>query len=64
AMTELKELRQLDIDKSGSLDAGELLALQNKKVVLSFGDKMMEALSTHPNMLKRIKLLSTYKRLN
>ena len=64
AMTELKELRQLDIDRSGSLDAGELLALQNKKVVLSFGDKMMEALSTHPNMLKRIKLLSTYKRLN
>jgi len=63
AMTELIELRQLDIDRNGSLDTGELLALQNKKVVLSFGDKMMEALSTHPNMLKRIKLLSTYKRL-
>lgn len=64
AMTELVELRQLDIDRSGSFDAGELLALQNKKVVLSFGDKMMEALSTHPNMLKRIKLLSTYKRFS
>jgi heat shock protein HtpX len=58
AWKELKSLRDLDIDKSGTIDAGELLAMKNKTVRLSFGDTMMEALSTHPNMLKRIKQLS------
>jgi heat shock protein HtpX len=61
AMNEIKELRQLDADKSGTLDPYELDMLQNKKITLSFGDKLMEVLSTHPNMLKRIKQLSDYK---
>jgi heat shock protein HtpX len=58
AYNEIRELAQLDSDRSGTIDASELLALRNKKVRLGFGDRMMEALSTHPNMLKRIKHLS------
>ena len=58
ALNELKELRQLDLDKSGTIDASELAMLKNKKVHLGFADRLLEALSTHPNMLKRIKQLS------
>jgi heat shock protein HtpX len=61
ALNEMKELRQLDIDRSGTIDPYELDILQNKKINVSFGDKLMEVLSTHPNMLKRIKHLSEYR---
>jgi len=61
AIHELKELRQLDMDRSGSIDSSELAAIRDKQVILGFGDKMMELLSTHPNMLKRIKRLSQYR---
>jgi len=62
ALTELRELKGLDLDHSGTIDAGELINLRSKTVKLSVGDKLMEVLSTHPNMLKRIKQLSTYER--
>jgi heat shock protein HtpX len=58
ALTELKDLKGLDLDRSGSISEGELLALQSKTVRLNLGDRMLELLSTHPNMLKRIKRLS------
>lgn len=61
ALTEIKELSQLDLDKSGTIDSGELGILRNKKVQLGLGDRMLELLSTHPNMLKRIKKLSEYR---
>jgi len=61
ALNEIKELRQLDLDKSGTIDASELAMLKNKKIHLGFADRLLEALSTHPNMLKRIKQLSEYK---
>jgi len=61
AMKEIRELRQLDLDKSGTIDSSELESLNRKSIRLSFGDKLLEALSTHPNMLKRIKRLSEYK---
>ncbi|MBU4346360.1 MAG: M48 family metalloprotease [Candidatus Omnitrophica bacterium] len=61
AINEIKELRQLDLNKSGTIDSNELEALQDKRVHLNFGDKLLEALSTHPNMLKRIKQLSEYE---
>jgi len=62
ALREIRELRQLDLDKNGSIDPSELEILRSKRVVkLSFGDRFMEVLSTHPNMLKRIKQLSEYK---
>ncbi len=58
ALSEFKELKQLDADRSGTIDSSELALLRSKTVKLNFGDKMMEVLSTHPNMLKRIKHLS------
>ena len=61
ALNEIRELAQLDLDKSGTLDADELARLRTKEVRLSFSDRFLEALSTHPNMLKRIKKLSEYK---
>ncbi len=61
AINEIKELRQLDLDRSGTIDASELDLLRSKKINLGIGDKLLELLSTHPNMLKRIKQLSTYK---
>jgi heat shock protein HtpX len=62
AMHEIRELSQLDIDKSGTIDMNELMSLQNKTLKLGFGDYVMEAMSTHPNMLKRIKHLSELAR--
>ncbi len=61
ALNEIKELKQLDLDKSGTIEASELAMLKSKKIHLGFADKLLEALSTHPNMLKRIKQLSEYK---
>jgi heat shock protein HtpX len=61
ARKEIRELSQLDLDKSGTIDQRELESLKNKDIRLGFGDRMMEVLSTHPNMLKRIKRLSAYK---
>jgi len=58
---EVLELAQLDMDKSGTIDSSELELLKGSKIRLNLGDKMMELLSTHPNMLKRIKKLSEYK---
>lgn len=61
ALKEIRDLRQLDLDKSGTIDPAELEVLSTKKIRLGFGDRLLEALSTHPNMLKRIKQLSEYK---
>ncbi len=62
AMAELKELKDLDLDKSGTISDSELMALHNKSIRLGFGDRAMELLSTHPNMLKRIKRLSEWEK--
>jgi heat shock protein HtpX len=61
ALNEIRELKQLDSDRSGTIDASELEFLKTKRIKLGFGDKLLEVLSTHPNMLKRIKKLSEYK---
>jgi heat shock protein HtpX len=61
ARKEIRDLRQLDLDKSGTLDNAELDLLSNRNIRLGFGDKLLELMSTHPNMLKRIKKLSQYK---
>lgn len=62
ALSELRDLRSLDLDKSGTISDSELALLQSKSIHLGFGDRMMELLSTHPNMLKRIKRLSEWGR--
>lgn len=59
ALFEVRELKEIDQDMSGSIDSSELLALRSKKITFGAGDKIMEAFSTHPNMLKRIKHLSS-----
>lgn len=61
AKKEFRELAQLDLDKSGTIDASELALLNKSNIRLNLGDKMLELLSTHPNMLKRIKKLSEYR---
>ncbi|MFQ5963326.1 MAG: zinc metalloprotease HtpX [Candidatus Scalinduaceae bacterium] len=58
AANELRELRQVDLDMSGTIDAAELKSLGSKDVKISTSDKFMEILSTHPNMVKRVKHLS------
>jgi Zn-dependent protease with chaperone function len=46
-----------DKDKSGTIDRYELMMLSTQKVKIGT-DKIMELMSTHPNMLKRIHRLS------
>ncbi len=59
AWNEVKDLREVDRDLSGTIDQNELLALRSGKVKLGRSEKMMEIFTTHPNMLKRIKRLAT-----
>ena len=61
AWYEVKELAQVDRDLSGTISYEELADLRQKEVRLGTADKLMEAFTTHPNMLKRIKHLSTLK---
>jgi cell fate (sporulation/competence/biofilm development) regulator YlbF (YheA/YmcA/DUF963 family) len=42
-----------------AIDYDELMELRQKEVKLSKSQKLMEIFTTHPNMLKRIKHLST-----
>lgn len=58
ASNEIRELSQIDLDNSGTIDMNELMALRTKPVNISSADKFMEMMSTHPNMLKRIQRLS------
>jgi len=60
AVNEIHELSELDLDKSGTINGEELFRLRGKEIRLNMGERMMELLSTHPNMLKRIKQLSQY----
>jgi heat shock protein HtpX len=59
AWNEINDLRQIDQDKNGIIDSTELMALRSKKIRIGLGDRLKEIFSTHPNMLKRIKQLST-----
>lgn len=56
---EVRELSQIDQDMSGTISYDELTDLRQKQVRLGTADKLMELFTTHPNMLKRIKHLST-----
>lgn len=58
AAREVRELSAIDADHNGIIDAAELEAVRSAQLKLGFADKMMELLSTHPNMLKRIRRLS------
>ena len=58
AHQEIYDIRHIDLDMSDSIEKEELLWLKNKKVKLSFTDKLMELFSTYPNMVERIKYLA------
>ncbi|NTV29461.1 MAG: M48 family metalloprotease [Candidatus Omnitrophica bacterium] len=58
AAQEFNDLKQLDLDHSGTIDSVELARLRQARVKVRGTDRMMELLSTHPNMLKRIQHLS------
>jgi len=59
AWKEVRELSQIDRRQSGSITQDDLMDLRQKQVHLSMGAKLLELFTTHPNMLKRIKQLST-----
>jgi heat shock protein HtpX len=59
AHNEITELKAIDKDYSGTIDQDELLSIRSKEVKLRGGEKIAELLTTHPNMLKRIKRLAT-----
>jgi heat shock protein HtpX len=61
AINEIMDLKALDLNRSGTIDPLELEAMRGKRVNLKFSDRLLETLSTHPNMLKRIKQLSAYQ---
>ncbi len=58
AISDFHDLKALDKDMSGTIDSNELEAIRGTKVKISATDKLMEIMSTHPNMLKRIQHLS------
>lgn len=58
ARKELTSLSQLDLNHDGVIDANEMAKLREAKVNIDSRSKFMEILSTHPDMLKRIKKLS------
>ncbi len=59
AHQEIKELKELDQNLSGTIEQHELLNLREKQIRVSQSEKLMELFTTHPNMLKRIKALSS-----
>ena len=58
AKNEINDLSQLDFNKDGVISKEELDLLKNNQIKVSGSSKIMELLSTHPDMLKRIKRLA------
>ena len=58
ASNEINDLRQIDLDMDGIISEAELAELRQTKTSIKTGSKIMELLSTHPNMVKRIKRLA------
>jgi heat shock protein HtpX len=59
AWYEVRELSQIDRGKKGVISYDDLADLRQKQIHLSFGQRLSELFTTHPNMLKRVKQLST-----
>jgi heat shock protein HtpX len=59
AMYDVRELKDIDLDMNGTIDQSELMMLATKKITLKTGDKLLEVVSTHPNVVKRIKHLAS-----
>ncbi len=55
---EVRELRDLDTASNGTLNQSEFLSLKFKEVKLGTAEKVFELLTTHPNVMKRLKHLA------
>jgi heat shock protein HtpX len=58
AKNEINDLQQLDVDLDGRISEEELSSLKYSDTKIGTGQSLMELLSTHPNMVKRVKRLS------
>lgn len=58
AKGDFNELTEVDRDMSGTIDRNELASVRHGGVRVGTSASIMELMSTHPNMLKRIKHLS------
>ena len=58
AGNEINDLQQLDVNMDGVISEEELSRLRYSDTSISTGQSIMELLSTHPNMVKRVKRLS------
>jgi len=63
ARNEISDLQQLDQNMDGVISPEELAQLRDTPIKIGTGSKIMELLSTHPNMVKRIKKLSEMEQL-
>jgi heat shock protein HtpX len=59
AYMEVRQVAQIDRGQKGVISFDDLMDLRQKTVNIGFGDKLAEVFMTHPNMVKRIKHLST-----
>ncbi|WP_115892277.1 zinc metalloprotease HtpX [Methanothermobacter defluvii] len=60
AYGEIEDLRQLDMNMDGTIDLAELQRIKYGGVKVGMGARILELLSTHPNMLKRVERLSKF----
>jgi heat shock protein HtpX len=60
ASNEIADLRQIDLDMDGVISESELFRLRDIPAKIGFASKIMELLSTHPNMVRRIKRLAEF----
>jgi heat shock protein HtpX len=58
ARNEIQELGQIDLDMDGTISQSELNQLKYDEVNIKTSSKVFELISTHPNMLKRVKRLA------
>jgi heat shock protein HtpX len=59
SLMEVRQLSEIDRRHAGVISYDDLMDLRQKTVHVSFGEKLMEVFMTHPNMVKRVKHLST-----
>lgn len=57
-VADINSFKELDFDGDGSISEEELRRLNESKINIKTSEKLFEALSTHPNMLKRVKKLA------
>jgi heat shock protein HtpX len=58
AALEVGHISQIDRGGDGTIGYDDMIALRQRNVRLSMGDKLAELFTTHPNMVKRIKHLA------